>query len=539
MTTSAKVLCYAPYTIWEPHFSWEITILQALRQRGCEVSYILCDSVYRECDLYQPGRRGGRSRPFWYCTGCRLVASRKLRRTDMPYDWLGKWLGAEDKDNARSWVGSLHDQELSLASVRGWQLGEWVRSSVHIHYRANELQLERAEISETYRRYLYSGYLAATALDRLFDEFRPDVQLLFNGRMSSPRIALEIGKSKGVRTICEERGFVRDRVRLIDGTHCVDYDPITNLWQIWKDVPLSNLEILEIHQQLQNRKFGKELPIRPFSPPKSQQSSQIAERRKPLVVLFTSSLDEVAAHERQSFLFRTQEDWVNEIVRFFRDRPEIELVIRVHPNAGSANSFGTNSGDQAFFRRLEGNVPGNVRVVPSDADVSSYDLMEQADIGLVWHSTTAIEMAALGKRVFRVADAWMKDLECVVKLGEDFSDVLQRDLSPNARHDGLQVAIQARRWAYMWYFRSSYALPLVRQTDWNQAKLLYENPNELCHGASTELDEIVSIFVDGRPVGQQPTVSDTQRSQSFEETATARLLGMAEDVGARQQTVAG
>jgi len=457
----------------------------------------------------------------------------------MQYDWLGSWLRDDDRRDARAWVAGLPDGDLSSACNGDWQLGEWVRSSVHIHFRVNQLNFRDDAVCTAFRRYLYSGYLAAAALERLFDDLRPDIQLLFNGRMSSTRVALEIGKRKGVRTICEERGFVRDQVRLIEGTHCVDFVPMTNLWQAWKDIPLSEEEVSAIDGLLLDRKIGKSLPIKPFSPPKSAQRLQDlgkhSDRSKALFVLFTSSLDETAAHDNPSCYFRSQEDWTDQIVHFFARHPELELAIRVHPNAGSTNSFGTNLEDQRYFRRLEIEVPDNVKVIPSDAKVSSYDLMERADVGLVWHSTAAVEMAAMGKRVFRVADAWMKDLDCIEKLGKDFADRLEQAVLPGSNFDPLRVAIEARRWAYMWYFRSSYPLPLVKQLEWNRTKLLYESSNDLRPGASKELDEIVSIFTEGRSADRYPTPSETRRLAETEESLTARLLGLSNPDRAREQ----
>ena len=272
--------------------------------------------------------------------------------------------------------------------------------------------------------------------------------------------------------------------------------------------------------------------MRPFSPPLSEpegrRTANQPARSKPLWVLFTSSLDEIASHDDGSSAFRSQEEWIHQVVGFFTRHPERELAIRVHPNAGSKNSFGINHQDQRFFRRLESEVPRNVRIIPSDAPVSSYDLMEQADVGLVWHSTTAIEMAALGSRVFRVANTWMKGLDCVEKIGENGSleDRFELATMPDSTFDRLQTAIQARRWAYLFYFRSSYALPLVKQLDWIRTELLYDGREELRPGVCRQLDEIVSIFIDGQSADRFPTSLETERQVEVEESLTARLLGL-------------
>jgi len=455
----------------------------------------------------------------------------------MPYKWLGSWLRRDDKHAARAWLAGLDERQFMTATHEDWQIGEWVRSSAHVYFRSNKLDIDDPRVRETYRSYLYSGYIACCGLERLFKDLRPDIQLLFNGRMSSTRIALEIGKKNGVRTICEERGLVTERVRLIEGTHCLDFSSLTELWQAWKNIPLSEDEVRGIDRHLDDRRHGKSSSLRPFSPPLSGSEGRRTARSKPLWLLFTSSLDESASHDDEPRAFRSQEDWINRVVEFFARHPERELAIRVHPNAGSKTSFGTNYEDQRFFRQLEGEVPGNVTVVPSDAAVSSYDLMDEADVGLVWHSTTAVEMAVLGKQVFRVADAWMKGLDCVEKIGENGSleDRFETALLPGSDFDPLRTAIQARRWAYLLYYRSSYALPLVKQLDWVSTELLYDGWKDLRAGLCPELDEIVSIFTEGRSADRYPTPSETRRLAETEESLTARLLGLSNPDRAREQ----
>jgi hypothetical protein len=444
----------------------------------------------------------------------------------MPHKWLGAWLRRGDKEAARNWASSLEDWQLDEATLGDWRIGEWVRSSVHVYFRANKLKTDDPAVRSIYRSYLYSGHIACRALERLFDELRPDMQLLFNGRMSSTRIAFEIGRKKGVRAICEERGLVTGRVRLVEDTHCLDFASLTNLWQAWKSIPLSEEEVLEIDQHLDDRRNGKASSLRPFSPPISGSVEGHTRGPKPIWVLFTSSLDESASHDQEPRAFETQEEWINRMVTFFARHPDRELVIRVHPNAGSKTSFGTNYDDQRFFLELESQIPDNVKIVPSDAEVSSYDLMAEAEVGLVWHSTTAVEMAALGKRVFRVADAWMQGLDCVEKIGDKGSleERLEDVIGSDADFAPLQSAVQARRWAYLLYYRSSYALPLVKQLDWDSTELLYDNWQDLRAGLCPSLDEIASIFTDGRSADRYPTATEAARQGADEASLTARLI---------------
>jgi lipid A disaccharide synthetase len=74
-------------------------------------------------------------------------------------------------------------------------------------------------------------------------------------------------------------------------------------------------------------------------------------------------------------------------------------VIRIHP--AETKLSGRESREQmieALAKRIP-MFPANVTVIPPEENTSTYELMQEADIGLVYSSTTGLEMAMLGKPV--------------------------------------------------------------------------------------------------------------------------------------------
>ncbi len=530
--SSLNIFCYAPYTPWAPHNAWELTILQGLRARGCSVTYVACDSLYSDCDMYQPSKKNGKTRPWWYCTACRLRTAQVLSRFHMPYRWLGSWLTSEDRRNGRDWVVSIGPEDYQGAQIKNWRIGEWVRSSVHSHFRLNTLDMGDPGIAEAYKSYLYSGYLACVGLSRAYAEVKPDVQLLFNGRMSSTRVALELGKRAGVRTICEERGNSPGRVRLIENADCLDVGHVERLWGIWKEVPLSPAEIEALDDLLGSRRIGQQMEFKAFSPALGdlEETRRRLDLRpeRPTWVLFTSSIDESASYAGFAGAFQNQPDWVEACLDYVGKNPDIQFIIRVHPNVGSRNSLGVNSEDMRYYKELAERIPANVRVVQPHDPISSYSLMLLGDVGLVWHSTAAVEMATLGKRVLRAGSGFLRLADFLVDIPgpEATVKVLNDSRRPLAGSEALSTAIRARRWAYIWYFRQAWRLSLVEQPDWNKARARFKTMKELGAGRSAELDRIVDIFLGQKPAYPQPEDVKANRSLDVEARMTARILGL-------------
>lgn len=503
------ILCFAPYTDWSIHSARQVTILQALRRRGCTATYVTCDVAFSDCDLLQeftgaPARRDPRA-----CLICQANVATKLAAWGMPYTWLGRWGRPEDKTRAARWVSELKPENYAEACHGDWPIGPWVRSSVYTHLRVNIVDVTNDRARAIFGSYLYSGLVAAFALERLFDEEKPDLQLLFNGRMGPTRIALEFAKKRGIRTIVEERAVLPGRVMLYDNESCLGLDGVDRLWALWRDIPLTSSEVEDIGAVLEDRWRGRATDVSVFSRGLGGEDVRTAlgfRPGRPLWALFTSSIDESADVPRVDSAFQSQEDWIRQTVSAAGARPDIDLAIRVHPNVGSAKSLGRSEGDAAFYAALAPTFPPNVRLVPSDSTLSSYALAATADLGLVWYSSIGLEMAAMGKRVVRAASYWLGQCDFIPRLGG--KDTLSHDLDRySTGHDpsiARALAVQAWRFAHMWYLRQSIPFPLVKQPKWFIGEMAWRSVEELDPGRSAELDRICDVFLAGRPVHDVP-----------------------------------
>ena len=222
-------------------------------------------------------------------------------------------------------------------------------------------------------------------------------------------------------------------------------------------------------------------------------------------------------------------EWMEATLDYVGKNPEIQLVVRVHPNAGSRNSLGVNSEDIQYYSALAERAPPNVRVVQPRDPVSSYSLMMLGDLGLVWHSTAGVEMATLGKRVIKVGSGFLRSADFLVEVpsADAFEGILDDCRRPLNQRDALGIAVRARRWAYILYFRQSWRLSLVTQPSWNKARVTYKTMAELGARRHADLDRIIDIFQMNKPVYPQPEEVPATRSSETETQMTSRILGIA------------
>jgi hypothetical protein len=518
--TPPRVLCYAPYNRWALHGRWEMTILQALKLRGAEVEYVLCDGLYTDCDQFWGAVA---PRPQNACSMCQMQVVNLVHQMGMDFHWLGRYLQTDEGREAKRWSDALADDELLTASYGEWHIAQWVRTSVQSHFRANEIDVSRPAVAKVMRSYLASGLVACFALDRLLDEQAPDVFLLFNGRQSSTRVALELAKSKGVRTVVHERGPRNETLRMVENETCASLEPIRQFWADWGDVPLTAEELEQTASFMAGREHGRDLSWTQFTstvqPLDEVRAALRLRADRPVWALFTSSDDEVSGEADWASPFPTQRDWVARTIEYARRNPQIDLVIRVHPNTGSKRSTGANRKQLQEMRALAENLPPNVRMVDPEDEISSYSLMDIAAVGLVWVSTVGLEMACKGKSVVVAAGNQVHGTSFVTTVVDTdaYEDTLDPLLGLAADAVSADVRRLALRFAYGAFFRIGIDFPLVRMTTPRDSELAYASLDALQPGRDAGLDRCARIVLDGEPVYLPPTDADRARSTVAED----------------------
>jgi len=497
-----------------------MTILKALKLRGAEVEYVLCDGLYTDCDQFWEVVA---PRPSNACALCQADVTRLVAEMGMDYRWLGRYLNTDEAREAKRWAASLAPSELLTATYGEWRVGEWVRMSVQSHFRRNDIDVSNPAIERGMRSYVYSGLIACFALDRLLAEFAPDVFVVFNGRQSSTRVALELARGRGIRVVLHERGLRPETLTLVENVSCTSLEPIRTCWRQWGDVPLTRDELEDVVRLMAAREHGRDLGWAALSAP-LQPLDEVRARLglradKPTWVLFTSSDDEIAGDVDYASRFASQREWIERTIEHARCNEQIDLVIRVHPNTGSRRSTGANRVQLEEMRRLGENLPPNVRMIDPDEEISAYSLMDLCSVGLVWVSTAGLELACKGKAVVVAAGNRIAGTSFVHTIadGSRYEETLDSLLRLEVAAVSAEIKRRALRFAYCLFFRLCIPFPLVRMPNAHTGQLAYDSLDALASGRDAGLDRCVRVVLDGEAVCPPPTEAELARTPEAED----------------------
>jgi len=225
---------------------------------------------------------------------------------------------------------------------------------------------------------------------------KPDVFIVPNGSMLEFGIAFRVARYLGIPVMTYEFGEQSERLWLAQNTDVMRQETDV-LWENRKDVPLTDEEWEKVKTFFSARQGGglwKQFSRRWQGIPnqgaeKARESLGLDER--PLVLLPTNVLGDSLTLGRQVFS-RSMTEWIRKTIEYFLERPQMQLVIRVHP--GEQLGWGPSLYD--LLMEIFPKLPENIHLLPANAAVNSYDLVNAADFGLVFTTTMGMEMAMSG-----------------------------------------------------------------------------------------------------------------------------------------------
>jgi hypothetical protein len=261
----------------------------------------------------------------------------------------------------------------------------------------------------------------------------------------------------------------------------------------WERNELSATQERALSQYLSSRREGLFDWI-VFHRPKRHDPQEIASRlglspEKPVIGLPTSVTWDAQLHY-PSNAFPNMLEWLVQTCEYFATRPDLQLVIRVHP----AEISGFPQSRQPILGELRKRVPNpapNIFVVPPESDISTYVLMSLCNAAVIYSTKMGVELTSVGLPVIVAGEAWIrnKGLTHDASSPEEYFRILAR--LPFAERLGASHLARARRYAYHFFFNRMIPLPFIEpKAGYPIYRLRLEKLEELLPGRSAGLDTI-------------------------------------------------
>jgi hypothetical protein len=196
--------------------------------------------------------------------------------------------------------------------------------------------------------------------------------------------------------------------------------------------------------------------------------------------------------------FENMFDWVFKTFDYFAKRPELQLLLRIHP----AEIRGTTPSRQPLLGEVQKRypeLPKNIFVIAPESNVSTYAAMALCSTIIVYGTKMGVELSAVGKPVIVAGEAWIrnKGLTWDAQNQSDYFALLDR--LPNMPAMTAEQIQRARMYAYHFFFRRMLPLPFIVPAKGKLYGLDIGDLTELGRGKYPGLDAVCDGILEGAP----------------------------------------
>lgn len=412
-----KILVFAPHAqIWKHAFP-EAVLVESLMKAGHEIMYIRCSGAFQKHCIPMISSHIPHDAPIEVknkiCIECKANSALIVDSFNFPSIELTTFIDINDQNEITTIVNNTTRENFAKLELDGIKIGEIALYQVLLRYKQSKTNSFSEKAWQEYLKQLEVTLVAFRALKKIMSIHKPDRVLQYSGLYTVNTVCRQLAKLNNIPSYFLHAGLnQRNRLQhlILAKSQTVDY--IKSLFESWenkyKDVPCLKDAITAVTDN-----FIDMLTSKSFLSYSQSKSETFDIRKKfnipngkKIVVAIMSSYDEhlaadaVGAYQHNvTSLFKTQIEWIRTLIQYFSKRPDLFLIIRLHPREfptkrekHSAVTSQHAKDVEAEFQKIPDNVVINW---PSDL-VSFYDLLEEANLFVNAFSTSAREITMLG-----------------------------------------------------------------------------------------------------------------------------------------------
>lgn len=333
------------------------------------------------------------------------------------------------------------------------------------------LQVEEVDPHDPiYKMRLQRNTAIAQSALAWFHASRPDVVIIPNGTIQELGVVYRVARHLKIPTVTYEFGDQRERIWVANNAEVMRQET-DSLWEARRNIPLTEPQMERIRSMFAARQ--KAATWENFSrrwqgvPPQGGEQARAALGldHRPIALLATNVLGDSLTLGRQVFS-QTMAEWIARTVQYFAGCPDKQLVVRVHP--GEMLTHGPSMLN--VVHEVLPQLPEHIHLIGPKEKINTYDLIDVADIGLVYTTTVGLEMAMNGLPVIVAGQTHYRgrgftiDPDSWVNYYKQLGHILARPEAALLTHQQMELAW---RYAYSFFFEYPQPFPwhLVRMWD--------------------------------------------------------------------------
>lgn len=339
------------------------------------------------------------------------------KRRDALADGLGAKVVTMDsllpqgvKEEMTAFVETIKVADIMGLEVDGFKVGRIAMHETIIHFKLTALEETTAEAMMEFRVKLLHVLLSLRVTQALVEKLLPSRILNYNTNLSSNHIMMLAAERAGVPTFGLHAGG--NMGKRLSSLHVYRQDMVKLFknWmnrfdREWAQLPTTAAGIRDAAMHFAALTSGKTLWV--YSAPKQKMHFDVRGHygigaNQKVLLATLSSYDELFSSQTLGIIdtprlmFPTQIEWMQSLINHVTERPDLFLLIRVHPRELPNLRDNLHSNHAKKLAEVLVDLPPNVRINWPQEGISLYDLLPQVSVGLNGWSSTGKELAVMG-----------------------------------------------------------------------------------------------------------------------------------------------
>jgi hypothetical protein len=474
----------------------------ALTLRGAEVHFLLCDTYLPACL---------ESRVTWYrdaesfiedgpkrvlCRDCFSPADAMYGALGLPVYRYSELVTSEESQSADRISSGIPFEEIGPFQLDGAAVGEHALAGT-LRFFARATLDEETHAEGVLRRYFKAALLATFASRNLLRKLCFEAVVFHHGIYVPQGLIGEVARREKVRVVNWNPAY-RKKCFIFSHGDTYHHTLMSEPAETWESMTWTPQIEADLMKYLKSRWQGTEDWIWFHESPDADLSLVESELdfSKPCIGMLTNVMWDAQLHYPAN-AFPNMLEWVLKTIDYFSKRPELQLLIRVHP----AETRGSIPSRQPLIDEVKKAfpvLPKNVLMIPPDDRLSTYAAMSKCDAVIIYGTKTGVELTSMGIPVIVAGEAWIrnKGLTLDATSADDYFNLLDR-LPLGKRLDGKTIE-RARKYAYHFFFRRMIPLEFMQPAKgWPPYRLNLSGIKPLQNGGDPGLEVICRGILNG------------------------------------------
>jgi hypothetical protein len=345
------------------------------------------------------------------------------------------------------------------------------------------------------KRYFKASLITAIALQNIQKEQKFDTAVFHHGIYVPHGIIGEVFRKEDVAVVNWNVGY-REGTFIFSHNdtyhHTMMAEPVSN----WESISWNSDLERKVLSYIKTRSKGTRDWHVFLKEPSGDIASLGFDSAKPAIGLLTNVCWDAQLHYPAN-VFDNMLDWIFQTIEHFAKKPDLQLIIRVHPAEVTAELPSRQLVTEEIKKSFP-NLPPNIFVVAPESKLNTYTLMEACNAVIIYGTKTGVELTSFGIPVIVAGEAWIRNKGITIDPAtrREYFEALE-ELPLNGRMSD-ELKQRARKYAYHFFFRRMVPVEVIQPSDGSYSFQVNINKlSDLMPGKHAGLDTICNGILTG------------------------------------------